>query len=293
MQTAARKGRVNYEPNGWGEGPRAHPLEGYVSYKEPVTGEKARLRPESFADHYSQARQFYISQTASEQDHILGAFVFELSKCKEPAIRERMVAHLLNVDEDLARNTADRLGLPRLPEPAPAARPTRNDLATSEALSIQSNPPQSFKGRIMGVLLSDGFDGAILAGLETEVKDAGGVLRFIAPRIGGVLCSNQNLHAVTDKIGGAPSVLFDAIAILPGVDGLAENPAAVDFLSDAYVHCKVIGWAEEASDLLAACGLAEIDDDAICKLEDATTVARFIAACQALRHWPREETFQS
>jgi catalase len=63
MQMANRKGRINYEPNGFGEGPREDPLRGYVSYRAPVHGEKVRLRPESFADHYSQARQFYTSQT--------------------------------------------------------------------------------------------------------------------------------------------------------------------------------------------------------------------------------------
>lgn len=291
MQTAARKGRVNYEPNSWGEGPRAHPLEGYVSYKAPVGGKKMRIRPESFADHYSQARQFYISQTPSEQDHILSAFVFELSKCEEPAIRERMVAHLLNIDEALAQNAADRLGLSTLPTPAPAAQPTRLDLAASPALSIQANPPESFKGRVMGVMLSGGFDGAVLAALEDEVTKAGGLLRFIAPRIGGVSCSNDNPHPVTDQIGGAPSVLFDAVAILPGKDSLAGNPAAQNFLSDAFVHCKFIGWTTEAAELMAACGLDARDDAGLCMITDTSTVAQFVTACRALRHWPRETIF--
>lgn len=293
MQTDARKGRVNYEPNGWGEGPRAHPLEGYVSYKAPVTGEKARLRPESFADHYSQARQFYISQTKSEQAHILAAFVFELSKCAEPAIRARMVAHLLNVDEDLAQKAADRLGLSDLPGAAPAARPTRTDLAVSPALSIQANSPESFKGRIMGVLLSDGFDGALLAALEQAVEDEGGLMRFVAPRIGGVSCSNDNLHTVTDQIGGAPSVLFDAVAILPGADGLTDISAAADFLSDAYAHCKFIGWSSQATVLMAARGLAEIDDGGLCRLDDEESATAFVTACRALRYWPREAALQS
>jgi catalase len=293
MQTDARKGRVNYEPNGWGAGPRAHPLEGYVSYKAPVAGEKARLRPESFADHYSQARQFYISQTPSEQGHILDAFVFELSKCEQSAIRERMVAHLRNVDETLAQNAADRLGLPALPSSTPAARPTRTDLAASSALSIQTNPPDSFKGRIMGVMLSDGFDGALLAALEKAVRNEGGVLRFIAPRIGGVSCSNDNPHPVTDRIGGAPSVLFDAIAILPGKDSLASNPAATDFLNDAFVHCKFVGWASQASELIEVCGLEGHDEAAMCKLDDAHAVEQFVKACRALRYWPRETAFQA
>jgi hypothetical protein len=37
---------------------RAHPLEGHASCRDPVSGEKARRRPENFADHDSQARQF-------------------------------------------------------------------------------------------------------------------------------------------------------------------------------------------------------------------------------------------
>jgi catalase len=233
MQTAHRKGRVNYEPNGWGEGPRAHPLEGYVSYSAPVKGDKARLRPESFADHYSQPRQFYISQTVSEQGHIVAALVFELSKCAEPGIRARIVAHLRNIDEDMAALVADRLGLADMPAPAPAARPTRKDLNPSLALSIQSNPPDSFQGRVMGVMLSDGFDGSLLAELEKSVAKAGGLIRIIAPRVGGVMCSKNNLHAVHEKIGSAPSVLFDAAAILPGKDSLATTPAALAFMTEA------------------------------------------------------------
>ena len=291
MQTANRKGRVNYEPNGWGVGPRAHPLEGYVSYRAPVTGEKARLRPESFADHYSQARQFFISQTSSEQDHILQAFVFELSKCAEPAIRVRIVAHLLNIDEGLAYDVGDRLGIAMMPAPAPAAMPTRLDLMPSAALSIQSNPPGSFHGRIMGVMLSDGFDGMLLATLEDAVAAEGGTVRIIAPRIGGVLCSKQNLHPVTDQIGGAPSVLFDAIAILPGVDSLATTAAAVDFLKDANAHCKDIGRSESAQSLMAAAGMANVTDSGIHELTDQASVEHFMTACRDLRFWPREDDF--
>lgn len=291
MQTAARKGRVNYEPNGWGEGPRAHPLEGYVSYRAPVTGPKARLRPESFADHYSQARQFYISQTPSEQEHILSALVFELSKCVEPAIRSRMVSHLLNIDLGLAQAAADRLGLVETPKAAPASQATQMDLAPAPSLSIQANPPASFKGRIMGVMLSDGFDGALLAALEQAVSEAGGVIRIVAPRIGGAMCSNNNLHAVTDQIGGAPSVLFDAIAVLPGVDDLASTPAAVDFLKDAHVHCKHIGLSESAADLVMECGLKGAADEGLHSLRDSDSAHSFLSACKGLRVWGRETLF--
>jgi catalase len=291
MQAQARKGRVNYEPNGWGEGPRAHPLEGYVSYKAPVTGPRMRLRPESFADHYSQARQFYISQTPSEQDHLLSALVFELSKCADPAIRIRMVAHLMHVDAWLAQDAADRLGLIDMPAPAPAARPTRMDLPASPALSIQLNAPIGFTGRTLGVMVSDGFDGALLAALDRAVTGAGGLLRLIAPRIGGAICSNDTLHPVTDQIGGAPSVLFDAIAVLPGDDRLTASPAAIAFLQDGYVHCKQIGPSASAAALVAACNLTAVQDDGFHDLTDAASASDFVTACTGGRLWEREAAF--
>jgi catalase len=206
----------------------------------------------------------------------------------EPAIRERIVSHLMNVDEALAQNAADRLGIATMPEPAPAARPTRMDLKPSPALSIQSRAPDSFKGRVMGVLISDGFDGALLSALEHAVAEAGGLVRIVAPKIGGAKCSNDNLHAVTDQLGGAPSVLFDAIAVLPGVDSLAKTPAAIDFLQDAHVHCKYIGLSKSAAELVAACGLSGAEDDGIHALTDTGTTQEFVTACRGLRFWERE-----
>ena len=82
-------------------------------------GEKRRLRAESFADHYSQARQFYVSQTPVEQQHIADAFVFELSKVERLDIRERMVANLRNVDD------GPRAAGRRPARPAAAARAQR------------------------------------------------------------------------------------------------------------------------------------------------------------------------
>ena len=78
-------GRVNYEPNSWdggAAGPRESPEKGFHSYPAAEEGAKLRIRSESFADHYSQARQFYISQTETEQQHIADALIFELSKVK-------------------------------------------------------------------------------------------------------------------------------------------------------------------------------------------------------------------
>ena len=64
------KGRVNYEPNSWGgaAGGRASRRQGLPLLPARREGRKLRMRSESFADHYSQARQFYISQTAGRAE---------------------------------------------------------------------------------------------------------------------------------------------------------------------------------------------------------------------------------
>lgn len=140
-------GRVNYEPNSWSDGgPRESHQRGYQSYPVVPEGAKRRIRSESFADHYSQARQFYISQTEIEQMHIANALVFELSKVETSSIRERVVAHLPNIDDILAQRVADGLGLAKLPKVAPAAQKTRTNLKASNALSIQKNTPQTLIG---------------------------------------------------------------------------------------------------------------------------------------------------
>ena len=165
------KGRVNYEPNSWGIGPREAPDIGFTSYPEEATGAKRRIRPESFADHYSQARQFYMSQTPTEQDHIAAALTFELSKVETPAIRARVVSHLMNIDDGLARTVATGLRLRPMPTPAESARPTRMDLDPSPALSILLNGPGNFMGRNLGVLITDGVDAKLLKAMQKAFID--------------------------------------------------------------------------------------------------------------------------
>ncbi|WP_373783488.1 catalase, partial [Delftia acidovorans] len=122
MQTEVPKGRVAYEPSSLqADSPRASAARGLRHFAQPAQeGAKGRIRPESFADHYSQARMFYQSQSAQEQAHIASALVFELSKVQTPHVRLAVVGHLQVIDADLAKRVADGLGLPQLP---PAAKP--------------------------------------------------------------------------------------------------------------------------------------------------------------------------
>lgn len=286
------KGRVNYEPNSWsGEasGPRESPEKGFRTYPAQEEGAKLRIRSETFADHYSQARQFYMSQTETEQNHIANAFIFELSKCETPKIRSRMVSHLLNVDQGLGRQVGDGLGLKEMPKPADAAKPTK-DLKKSPALSIELNGPKSFKGRKVGALVTDGVDINILESLKAALKEEGALLEIVAPKVGGVEASDGSWIEAKEKIDGGPSVLYDAVALLPSEQGaklLAKEPPARDFVADAFAHMKFIGYVEAAATLFANAGVAESRDDGFIVLKGPDDCSTFVTACRQLRYWAR------
>ena len=233
-------GRANYQPNSWGEGPRESPQRGFRSFTDAESGQKQRIRAESFADHYSQARQFFISQTEPEQRHIAMALTFELSKVETPIIRERMVSHLLNIDNGLAETVADKLGMKDLPKPADAAVQPRDDLEPSPALSIIENGPDSFAGRKLGVLVGNGVDPKLLKRLQSAVEAEGAVMEIIAPKVGGVEAADGSWIEAKHMLDGGPSVLFDAVALLlteEAAQHLTGEAAARDFVADAFAHC--------------------------------------------------------
>lgn len=283
--------RANYEPNSWGVGPRESPERGYRHFASEEAGQKLQVRPASFADHYSQARQFYVSQEPIEQKHIADAFTFELSKCERPDIRERMVSHLLNIDEGMAQKVATGLGLIQMPEPAPPASSIM-DLPPSDALSILKRPHPGLKGRKLGVLLTDGASAAVFNALAEAAAAEGALVEVVAPRIAGALLDDGTAVAAQQKIDGGPSVLYDAVAVLVSLawaEPLSLDKPSKDFVSDAFAHCKFIGFNASAQRLLEKAGIAAVDmDDGLLLLDEPSDVAGFIAACRPMRLWTRE-----
>ena len=293
MQTAVPKGRSNYEPNSLGiagedPGPRAS-LQGFQSIQElgETTSEKRRVRPETFADHFSQARLFYESQSEVEKTHIVSALVFELSKVQLQHVRLRVLGQIQNIDDKLASRVAAGLGL-ELPKPITAAR-ARVAYKPSATLSIlkQQRP---VKGRMIGILVSDGADGTTIDSLQKLAKAAGVTCKIIAPKIAGVKLKGGKLLPADEEIDGAPSVLFDAVAIVVSAEGgrvFAGVKAVVDFVSDAYAHCKAIGTNEFAVDVLDKAG---VKSDKFCFALD-TTSKSFVESVSA-RYWEREKSIK-
>ncbi|WP_404419218.1 catalase [Brevundimonas vesicularis] len=289
MQMAVPKGRANYEPNSLAEagedgGPREDLKSGFRTAPIPVEGEKVRLRAESFADHYSQARLFFRSQTEIEQAHLASAIVFELSKVSLAHVRERVLANLQNVDETLAQRVADGLNLPLPKASDPGVAPI--DLDASPALRIVGKYPDTLKGRKVAILVADGSDGAVVDAVKAAVEGDGGSVFIVAPKIGGAKLKGGKALAADGQLAGSPSVLFDAVAIVLSEDGCAQmlkEGAAVDFAKDAFGHLKAIGHTPEAQPLLDKAGV-EPDTGVI----DLSKDAKGFLAPARTRQWDRE-----
>src|SRR5712671_6370792 len=164
-----------------------------------------------------------------------------------------MVSHLLNVDQQLAQKIAEGLRLKELPSPAEPARPVVTNLQPSRALSIVGNPPNTFKGRKLGVLVTDGVDEALLGAVIEAFEAEGAMVKLVAPMVGGVEASDGSWISAHERIDGGPSVVFDAIAVLVSDAGaalLADEATARDFVADAFAHCKFIGFNTAAAPLL-------------------------------------------
>ena len=289
MQMAQPTGRVAYEPNSLsGNSPRETP-KGFQSAAITETGEKGRIRAESFADHYSQARQFYLSQTAYEQAHIASALVFELSKVEHPHIREVMVGHLLHIEKDLAKRVAASLGLDKMPDAPVAAAPVKK-MAPSPALQIIGKMKATLAGRAIGILIADGSDGAVIRKIKKAAIDAGASVKIIAPIVGGTKLADGTMLAADGQLAGTPSVLFDAVAVIlsdKGAKALSMEGAAIDFVRDAFGHLKAIAIDQGGQVLLKN---AHVGQDA--GVVDANDKNAFIAAAKT-RQWDREKSVRT
>ncbi len=289
MQMSQPVGRVSYEPNSLSkDAPRESPT-GFCSAVVNESGDKGRIRPESFADHYSQARQFFISQTDYEQAHIASALVFELSKVEHVHIRIAMVAHLLHISTDLANRVAKGLGLDKMPAAPKAAAPVQ-DLPASSALQTIGNMKDTLNGRCVGILIADGSDAAIIESVKKAVIKAGASVKVVGPKIGGAKLSDGSMHAVDGQLAGTPSVLFDAVAIVLSSEGakmLSTEAAAIDFIRDAFGHLKAIAVDDGGQVLLDKAHV--VADKGVVNVSDCDG---FIAAAKT-RQFDREKSIRT
>jgi catalase len=332
MRQTINQGRVSYQPNSLGGGcpmQAKADMGGFVSYAEKLDGAiKVRARGEKFFDHFSQATLFWNSQSPAEKNHIIQALRFELGKVDMPAIRERMVGMLAQVDNTLATDVAKGLrltvpsklngplnmsvpadGNPKQFQPKPPKRSTHR----SNALSMDNTVKGNINTRKIAILAADGVDDAAISNMKKALNAAGAQPKVIAPRIGMLKGANGGKIPIDLSFLTTGSSLFDAVYIPGGsasVEILKGNDKALQFVKEAYLHCKAIAATDGGIDLLS-CSTPAVNKTGATKTQDSKdaekiqwssdegiilgldtrmndVAKKFIAAIGQHRFWDRE-----
>ena len=299
-QDAVHGGAAPYRPNSldggcpFVAGPGDHP---FIDIPVPVAAAfKVRENPVTFEDHFSQVSMFYRSLAPVEQDHVVAAYTFELSKCYEQVIRERQLLALANIDSDLCRRVATGLGLD-----APAPTVTTVETETTAAIS-QLGGTWPVAGRVVGVVIGAGSDPEDIEAVRGALTEAG-VLPLVVGPHGGAIRS----ITVQRTYANAASIEFDAIIVVgdtpPAADALpsldaksaaeggpdtATDPRVSKMIGEAWRHSKAIGSVPGAASSLAA--LLPADAPGVVHGEPTQVADQIVELLAAHRTWQRFPT---
>ena len=317
MRQTINAGQSSYNPNTTAHGAPVQAKNadgGFVSYNERIDSKKVRARSQSFFDHFSQATLFYNSQSEYEQRHIVNALRFELGKLKSDAVRERVTGMLARVDKTLAAKVAEGLGI-SVPKPEPYLnqnipadgdpenfQPTdvQSKLTVSKALSMADTVKNTIKTRVIAILAADGVEEDSLSSMKQSLEAAGAQTKIIALHLGFISASNGKQIKVDQSLLTSSSVLFDAVYLPDGeqnTESLKKQPDALDFIYEAFKHCKAIA-AEGKGEILLHQAIEGNKPEGGAK-PDKSFIAKgvlvncnpndFINAIAAHRFWDREK----
>ena len=296
-QHGVHSGVAPYRPNSLdggcpfvaGAGDRA-----FIDLPRPVAGQKVRENPASYDDHYSQARLFWLSMSAVEQDHIIAAYTFELGKCFESVVRERQLESLARIDERLCAAVAAGLGLP-----APSAEVSEPAQPPSEALT-QLGRSWPVDGRVVGIVCDADSDLRAVSGLVEGIRAAGALPLVVAPH-GGTLDGGATVIQRTYLT--ARSVEFDAIVLTGSgrsssdaeprrdVKAGAPRPVGTDprvalLVTEAFRHAKAIAAVGPGVRTLESLGI-DLGEPGVVTGEPAAAAKDLLACMAAHRSWDR------
>lgn len=304
------KGNVSYFPNSLGGGCPYHAMmkgeQGFQSHAEKIDAKKVRGRSKSFADHFTQARLFFQSQAAHEQQHIIDAFSFELSKVKDVAIRKRELAILHQIDETLAQKVGDNLNLTpptaldeltlqfaRHNHPDYPIKPSKPEVEQSAALSMAIAPGEgSIATRKVAFLVADGVSKASVEKMKKALEAEGAEAVLVSTKVGDMKYKEGGTENIQHTYTIDASVCFDAFYTPEGdsVAVLAKEPDYIQFLNEGFRHCKAIAFDIGAEKLIADSYINdEKTDPGVIFASTHDLTKDFIHVMKGHRVWEREQ----
>ncbi|GAA4792052.1 catalase HPII [Olivibacter ginsenosidimutans] len=307
MRMTIDKGKTAYFPNSIGGGcPHLAKMAegGFHTYEERIDAKKVRDRSKSFSDHFSQPALFYRSLKDWERNHLVNAYAFELGKCVYDTIKQRMLWLLNQIDKDLAKRVATKLGLaiptaidkpinqnigadadPKKHEPGKV----KKYLEKSDALSQEHIHSDTIATRQIAILAADGFDMKSYKKMKDYLEKNKAVVTLIAPHGGKLTCNQQMEHTVDAALMTTESVLYDALYIPGGkesINALKRESKVFKFINESVKYCKALAFEGEAAEIMDMSAAKDFkNDDAVFINGKPEDFARAIAKH---RNWKRE-----
>jgi len=302
------KGAVSYFPNSKAEGCPFHAKlkgeGGYQSHAQKIDAAKVRARADSFADHFTQARLFFNSQSPEEQEHIVQAFSFELSKVDDVDIRRRELAILYQVEKGLAEQVGHNLGLTppkeldpltlqfaRQNHPEYPIQPKKPEIQKSDALSMQIKPGEGTLQTLkIAFLLDDGVSKASVDTMRDALEKEGAKAVLIGSHVGKLKFLEGDTEEIQHTFLTDASVLYDAFYTPEGdsVAKLAANPDYLQCINEGFRHCKALAFAPGAESLLKHTLVKE--DKGVILGSKKKLIDDFINVVKGYRVWEREKS---
>jgi len=261
-QHVVHPSNVNYSPNGLaGNRPKVvAPGEGGYVHSVAVenggaAGRKVQARPrEKFGDHVSQAQLFYNSLSSAEKQHLVAAAWFEIGKCEDVGVRERMVDRLNSIDHGLAKEVAKGIGVA-----PPKSASGSNKGKTAPGLSLMDYLPSSAKGRKIAVLAENGVNVGEVQALKEFLQNENVTVDVVSTYLTPLTGSTSAAKLPVDKTFlTSHDTMYDGL-IIPGgsasVSSLKKDGLAVHFVNETFKHCKPIAAIADGVELLGASDL--------------------------------------
>jgi len=305
------KGNVSYFPNSLGNGCPYHAMlkgeQGFESHEEKIDAKKVRARSSSFADHFTQARLFFNSQTEPEKQHIINAYSFELSKVNSVEIRTRELAILNQIDSSLAEAVGANLGIvppeqldkltlqfARQNHPDYPIEPKKPEVEVSPKLSMATDPKSgTIETRKVAFLVANGVHKASVDRMQKALEAEGAEAVLVSTQVGKLIYDTGEEVDIQHTYLTDVSVCFDAVYTPDGasVDLLKDEPDYFHFINQAFRHCKALSFAKGAEVLLEHSYIRKQKKDSGLILESTDDLtADFIHAMKGHRVWEREES---
>lgn len=244
------KGKANYWPNRFDAVKPAKYAEGaYYDYPEKVVAMKQRLNSVKFSEHFNQAQIFYNSLAPHEQSHLTAALAFELDHCDDPVVYNRMAERLLDIDFELAKAVAEKVGAPT---PTKAGRPNPGKklkgLSQTDFTREAQGLPPTIATRMVAILIADGFNYVEYEAVKAALSAAGALPFTIGPKRQPVKSDQGSTVSPDHHFEGQRSTMYDALYIPSGshINTLMKQGRVVHYVREAFGHCKTIGATGEA-----------------------------------------------